>query len=409
MAFKYRKRTAESASRRAKQTSGVYDSYVNVEAPWFKPKEGENCIRILPWIAQDDPKLKDQEFADKWGDHWGIDIFIHRNVGPDNGSYLCPNKMSGEPCPICEARNEADEDQAQALKPSNRILAWLIDRNDEKTGPKLWSMPLGTSKDISARSVLKGSGELLNIDDPEEGFDVYFNREGEKDRTRYTQVDVARDPSPLHEDEKIQDRWLKYVEDNLLPDILEFYDADYMEKILFGQAERGERETSKRERPSSRRSGRRGEDEDETERKETTSRGGRRGSRDEEPEPEKEEPDRGRRGRRSVEREEPEGDREESPRGNRRGRGRSDEAEPERDREAESENEGREARSSRGRGSRDDDPKPEAEERGSRTTRYRPGKDDEAPPLEGETDEGEKTTAAARGRLSRLGRLQGRL
>lgn len=405
MAFKYRKRTAESVSRRAKQSSGVYDSYVSIDAQWFKPKEGENIIRIMPWISQDNPLLKKPEFVDKWGDHWGIDIFIHRNVGPDNGTYLCANKMSGEPCPICDARNEAGEEEAQALKPQNRILCWLIDRSDEKAGPKLWNMPLGTSKDISARSTVKGTGELLSIDDPEEGYDIYFDREGVKDRTKYEHVDVARDPSPLHDKQSTQDRWLDYVEDNLLPEILEFHEANYLEKILFGQMERAERSEVEGDRERPARRGRR--DEAEPEREEKTSRG-RRGRDEAEAPPE--EPERERRGSRRAEREEPEpeGEPEERQRGSRRTRGRSDEAEPERDREAESDNEGREARSSRGsrRGGRDEaEPERDEASRGGQTERYRSRQaEEEAPPPEEEEGGGEKTAAAAKGRLGRLGR-----
>ena len=48
--FKYRKRTSESVSRRAKQSSGAYDSFLPSDVVMFKPREGENVIRILPWL-----------------------------------------------------------------------------------------------------------------------------------------------------------------------------------------------------------------------------------------------------------------------------------------------------------------------------------------------------------------------
>jgi gp32 DNA binding protein like len=226
-AFKYRGRDSESVARRSNQSSGAYDSYTT-NVPTFKPSEGENIIRIMPRTSQED--------FEKWGDHWGIDVLVHYGVGPDNGAYLCLDKMKGEPCPICEARASArTEEEADALRPTSRIMCWLIDRKEEKAGPKLWSMPLNLSKDISHASQVKGSGEILLIDHPDEGYDVYFDREGEKLRTKYKRIEVDRNPSPLADDPKQQKRWLDYIEENPLPELLNYFPAEHIEKVLFGQ------------------------------------------------------------------------------------------------------------------------------------------------------------------------------
>ncbi len=227
--FSYPKRSVEDVQRRAKQSSGRYDSYLTAEVTWFRPKPGENCIRLIPWLSGDDKDYA--KYEEKWGNHWGIDIIVHRNVGQDNGTYLCLDKMKGEPCPPCDAWRGEDLDE---LKPSDRVLCWLIDRNDEKAGVQAWSMPLGVSKDISAASQVKGSGEVLLIDHPDEGYDVFFDVEGEKKRTQYKRVSVARDPSSLAESQKTQDAWLMHVLDNRLPDLLKYYETEYLEKILSG-------------------------------------------------------------------------------------------------------------------------------------------------------------------------------
>ena len=46
--FKYRGRSDESVMRRAKESAGSFDSYVKGNFLWYKSKEGENCIRIMP-------------------------------------------------------------------------------------------------------------------------------------------------------------------------------------------------------------------------------------------------------------------------------------------------------------------------------------------------------------------------
>ena len=231
--FVYRgdKRTVESVVRKSKQAGGLYDSYLASDVQMYKSKEGEACVRILP------PTWEDTE---KWGDGWEIGVYIHYSVGPDNGTYLCLDKMKGEPCPVCEARRTiTDQDEADQLKPGYRTLAWVIDRDNEKAGPMIWSMPITMFKEINARSIDKKTNAPILVDDPEEGYDIVFNRAGTtKTNTKYSAVEVTREPSPLHDDEKLQARWLEYITEHPLPDVLNFYDAEHIEKVLFGKTDR---------------------------------------------------------------------------------------------------------------------------------------------------------------------------
>jgi gp32 DNA binding protein like len=283
--FKYAGRTAEDVSRAAKESSSRYDKYLDCDAPWFKPHDGENQIRIIPWVSGNHPDF--DKLVEKYGRKIGINIVTHGRVGVDKGTYLCLDKTLGEPCPICDVwREESVED----LKPSDRMLVWLIDRKAEKTGPQLWSMPLGTSKDINAASQVRGKGgadgEVLLIDDPNEGYDLFFDREGVKDRTRYVRFETDRDPSPLHDKQERQDQWLDYVTDNCLPDLLKTYEPDYLEKVLSGQVSKrenddgdGDNDRSSR-RPSSRdRGGGRDDDRDRDRGDRDSSRGRSRGAR----------------------------------------------------------------------------------------------------------------------------------
>jgi hypothetical protein len=269
--FKYRGkgRTTESVRRKAKQSSGMYDSYINSEAQMYKAKEGECNVRILPptWDTKG-----------KYGDGWEVGIWVHYSVGPDNGAYLCVEKMNEEPCAICEARrNSTDPEEADALKPGWRGLCWIIDRDDQKAGPQMWSMPAKLFREINTRSVDKKSGAVILIDDPEEGYDVGFTREGTQLKTNYTGVEVSRDPSPLHDDPKKAERWLKYIEDHPVPEMLNFFDAEHIEGVLFGRTsgkgkeEEGEEEEEEdndrrvRAKPSARRAKAAAEEEEEEE------------------------------------------------------------------------------------------------------------------------------------------------
>jgi hypothetical protein len=219
--YRGKSRTTESIVRRSKQSGGLYDSCFAPDVTMFKAREGEANVRILPPTGD--------------ATDWGQDIYIHYNVGPDNGSYLCLDKMKGEKCPICEARRKAHDEEADQLRPNLRVLCWVIDRDNQKAGPQLWSMPLSLSREINLRSVDKKTGTPILIDHPEEGYDIVFTREGSDKRTKYTAVEVVRESSPLSDEQKLMDRWLKYISDHPLQDVLVFYPPEHIEKVLFGK------------------------------------------------------------------------------------------------------------------------------------------------------------------------------
>lgn len=329
--FVYRgtKRTTEDVKRAATMSTGNYDSMFIDGVPVFKVKEGENVIRIMP------PTWPDEDL-EKWGKDWAIIASVHNNIGVDRGTFLCLDAMRGEPCPICEIRREATDDEERfALSPNKRAVAWLINRDDEGAGPLLWSMPIKKIfKVINARSIDRKSGALVLIDDPDEGFDVIFNCEGAgKKNADYTGVDVDRDPSPLHDKEELQDRWMKYIMDNPLPSVLNWPEPEYIEKVLMGKSSRradaDEAEAEGGAPPARSRRGREAETEEgESETRRTPTRRGRGGEPPEEdetpPEAEAEAPPR--RTRRS----EPEEETEPAPRTTRRRAEPEEEAPPRR-------------------------------------------------------------------------------
>jgi hypothetical protein len=215
-------RTVEELNRRGKQLGGGYDSYLQTDLQMFKPKEGENTIRILPRSGEP---------------YWELPIHVHFGVGPDEATYLCLKEMKGEECPVCEARlGAADKEESDAMRPKGRALCWLIDRNDQKSGPQLWAMPGRMFRDLRGREVDRRHGGVIKIDDPEEGYDITFSRTGTGNRTAYESIEVDRESSPIHQNEKQQEAWLDYVVDHALDDVLNYYEAEYIGKVMTGRA-----------------------------------------------------------------------------------------------------------------------------------------------------------------------------
>ncbi len=224
--FEYHRPTVEGAKKRVEQRGGnEFDSIFKPNTKVYKVND-DNVIRLLP-PTWPDPK------------HFGFDIFVHYGVGPDGQTYLCPKEMLGEPCPVCEERARAvkdgDDDYAKELKPSKRVVYYLIDRDAEKEGVQLWAAPWTVDRDINTLIVDKRSGEVLAIDDPENGYDIEFSRTGKQLTTKYLGMQIARRESDLGKSD-----WLEFAVDNPIPDQLAYFDYDHIAKVFGGQTSKKE-------------------------------------------------------------------------------------------------------------------------------------------------------------------------
>lgn len=224
--FNYQPRTAEDVKARANMKGGQYDSYLKDNFPVYKAKEGKNLIRILP-PTWDGAK------------HYGLDIWVNFSVGVDNQSYLSLFKMKNKKDPLAEAKKQAeragDEDLAKQLTPKLRTLWWLIDRLEEDKGPQLWAGPYTIDKDVANLCFDEDTGELLMIDDPENGNDLRFYREGTGRGTKYPASKIRLLPaSALHADPGRAQAWLDFIEANPLPSCLRYYDYDHIANVFNG-------------------------------------------------------------------------------------------------------------------------------------------------------------------------------
>lgn len=243
--FQYKPRSAKVVEQRANQQGTMFDAIIKSQYKTFKPKKGENSVRIMPPTWED-------------ADHYAMDVIVHRNVGPDNQSYLCL-KMQGKPCAICEERldlvKHRESDAAKAIRPVDSRVAWVIDRDKEKEGPMVWVFGWTMDKNIALLCRDRRTGEVLFIDDPEEGYDFSFSKDGEGIHTQYRGEQVDRRSSPLHDREKQVEEWLDYIMENPLTDVLNFYSYEHLMEVMHGKpVDPDADEAEADERPSRRRS-----------------------------------------------------------------------------------------------------------------------------------------------------------
>jgi hypothetical protein len=190
VAFQYRRRTQEVAENRANQQGGGIEGFVKDEYRLFGVKNGDNAIRILPRDASEE------------AEHFGEDVWVHYSIGPDRASVLCPTRMANEPCPVCEERARVerrggDDEAIRELRPHRRVLVWLIDRKNEDQGPVLWGMPWTVDRDISKACRDRETGQFYFPEDPEQGYDIYFDRSGNPPKIDYGPFQLSRKPNSV--------------------------------------------------------------------------------------------------------------------------------------------------------------------------------------------------------------------
>lgn len=221
-AFSYKARSADDVKKRASESSRDFDTYLRDDVKMYKPGDGANTIRVLP------PTWSEAR-------HFALDIWVHYSVGPDEQTYLCLHKMKGEACPVCEELQRArkdreDEQYVKDLEPSRRSLFYLVDRDNEKDGVQAWAAPFTKiDQAIVKVSVDRRTNEVLPIDDPDDGYDVEYEKGGKGIGTQYTGVAIARRSSSLG-----NLAWLDFAVDNPLPEVLEYYSYDHIKQAFGG-------------------------------------------------------------------------------------------------------------------------------------------------------------------------------
>lgn len=145
---KKRHRRKVSADRRIRehQSSGGFDRthlVVPKGVKFFVPeKQGKYLLDIIPYEVG-----KGNPYADEGQLHYERTFYVHRKIGAEESTYVCPSKTAGKKCPICKymvrLRNEdakENKDLIKALKPKERQLFHLINLDEKEEGVQVWEV-----------------------------------------------------------------------------------------------------------------------------------------------------------------------------------------------------------------------------------------------------------------------------
>jgi hypothetical protein len=163
-----------SARRRAESQKTTSVNYIKLPdgVSFFKPRAGLVVIDILPYVAG-----KGNPWAEPGQLHWERTFWVHRGVGPENRTFVCPTKTAGERCPICEHRSRLvkraapeDEELIQSLLPKERQLFNVIDLKEPDKGVQIW--------DVSTHLFGKHLDARIRNSEEEDGYDRFFHLQG---------------------------------------------------------------------------------------------------------------------------------------------------------------------------------------------------------------------------------------
>lgn len=358
-----------------------------MDVEFYKVDSTRAELDIVPYIVSVDNRPDGVEKGELWHTRR---YFVHRNVGADEQSYICPKATLGKPCPICEyaaaqRKRGADKEELKELKPKARDLFNVVDLDDGGKF-KVWDV----SSFLFGEKLQKELTEAEDSDndafaDLEDGrtLKLRFEKKSFNKNEFYAIDRIDFKPRKPYKD-KILD---KVVDLDKMLVILSYEELERIFYMEDGPTDRSgeeedepkprrsrEREVEEEEEAPRSRRAKRDEDADE----EDEPRRGRKRSRDEDEEEDAEEEPRSRRSRSRAEEEDDE--EEEAPRRSRsrrdeeeeeedepKPRGRSRRAEPEPEEDEEEEEKPR--RSSRKKQEQEDDEEEAPKERRSRKSR----------------------------------------
>ena len=112
----------------------------------WKTAAGNHLIDIIPYrLTERHPRVvMGKAKAGTWG--YVFPAWMHDNVGPNKDRYMCLAKTYGQPCPICEYRNQrsgqpdATDEEIKALRPKQYATEVynIIDQNQREKGVQVW-------------------------------------------------------------------------------------------------------------------------------------------------------------------------------------------------------------------------------------------------------------------------------
>jgi len=185
----FRQASQEEYQKAAELQKGGSDYYcLRKEIEVFTPAEGDNAIRIVPFLS-DDPH----------GQIYGKEVWQYYM----GGVYISPSTFDRSISnPLLERFMELqalNDERKKRFKGTRRYVMYVIeiDSSGKASPVKVWFAPKTIVDSIIAAVRDYKTGRILPVDDAREGRIMFFRREGKGLSTRYLGLKFDMDPWPL--------------------------------------------------------------------------------------------------------------------------------------------------------------------------------------------------------------------
>lgn len=154
---------------------------------FFRCKEGEHIVDILPWeVGPDMPvdETGESPITDEGDFDYVLDLFVHQNVGSMKQPYVCPWENFRLPCPICEyiKANRLPKKEWSETRAKRRSIYLIWNRTnaeEEKKGVQIFDAAhFFMEEKIEEIAKLPRGGGYIAFSDPDEGKSVCWTRKG---------------------------------------------------------------------------------------------------------------------------------------------------------------------------------------------------------------------------------------
>lgn len=208
MAFERRRFNRAAVVEKAKEnaTAGKTISYLNTPVKKYVLHTKKNRLSIIPFVVSK-KNIDGIDIGELW---YKAQVFVHSGVGVNKQMVLCPAKMLGKRCPICE-RNAAleqegvewDDPERQQLRAKKREVYNVIDADKPEMGVQI----LESSYHLFGKKLdaeIEENEEYGSFPDPDDGMIVVARGAEESFQGRkYVSIDKVsfEERSPLPDEE----------------------------------------------------------------------------------------------------------------------------------------------------------------------------------------------------------------
>ena len=186
----FKRATPEQRESEIKTRTHRSLGYVSSDIPIFNTVDGDNQIRIVPPLSDD-----------KHASLWGLEVWTYFIANKSIVSNKTFNSNNRDPVQEYFFNiRESQPDEARKFKGTKRHLMFVLDLNDGREKLKLWAAPPTLVDEFIRLAKNRRTGELIPLEDPEQGRVIFFTKTGSGINTKYSGVEVDPEPSPIQEE-----------------------------------------------------------------------------------------------------------------------------------------------------------------------------------------------------------------